>query len=470
MAAPPAPLPPAAQEVVKLGIIAAGVPDYLLAIRYFEEARKLAPQAPVVYLNLGLAESKLAGRELRAIAWLGAYLAAYPDAPNAKAVKEHMDVLAVTSQSNLTRLVRSVQEAANQASGPQRKAFLSQIPVLWSLSGDTATALRTVDLLEGDVYKNAALSEVAAARAWSGDIDGAQTVAARIQDPKYKSEALAVIAKAQGRAGDVAGAQKTAAQMKSAISKAYEPVAIGPTPVVNNEGWAATDDWLKKLDDSDPASDCPLNSAPFLDMAGYLKSLPSDDPGKLFMMSAQTARSFAWAQAAIYQRVKQHPVLRGQQAAFGELQAARKKAGMSVLILDSPDTALGAGGLLVRCIFYRPGNYRGSAARVGVFIDDKMAVNLVNGRWVELMLPAGHHVLKPKGEVNGLEINLQPGRTYYFRAEWVEQGMFKNMRKEIHYVPLEETQFAIDQVKKLKPLGDGDIHWGKPAPIGSPVR
>ena len=44
-AAAPAPLPSAAQEVLNKGILAAKLPDYLLAIRYFEEARKLAPQA-----------------------------------------------------------------------------------------------------------------------------------------------------------------------------------------------------------------------------------------------------------------------------------------------------------------------------------------------------------------------------------------------------------------------------------------
>ena len=60
----PAPLPPAAQEALNKGITAAKLPDYLLAIRYFEEARKLAPDAPIVFLNLGLAESKIPGREL----------------------------------------------------------------------------------------------------------------------------------------------------------------------------------------------------------------------------------------------------------------------------------------------------------------------------------------------------------------------------------------------------------------------
>jgi hypothetical protein len=111
-AVPAAALPAAAQEALNKGIIAAKVPDYLLAIRYLEEARKLAPTAPVIFMNLGIAESKIPGRELRAIAWFGAYLAATPDAPNAAAVKEQIAVLEVKNQSNLSRLIKSVQEAA----------------------------------------------------------------------------------------------------------------------------------------------------------------------------------------------------------------------------------------------------------------------------------------------------------------------------------------------------------------------
>lgn len=77
---------------------------YLLAVRFFEEARKLAPEAPVIYLNLGLAESRIPGRELRAIAWFGAYLAANPTAPNAAAVKEQIAVLDVKTKATFPAL------------------------------------------------------------------------------------------------------------------------------------------------------------------------------------------------------------------------------------------------------------------------------------------------------------------------------------------------------------------------------
>jgi hypothetical protein len=43
----PAPLPPAAQEALNKGILAAKIPDYLLAIRYFEEAGILPKLKPI---------------------------------------------------------------------------------------------------------------------------------------------------------------------------------------------------------------------------------------------------------------------------------------------------------------------------------------------------------------------------------------------------------------------------------------
>src|ERR1700720_475136 len=83
----PTPLSPEAQAAVDKGVLAAKQQDFLLAVRYFQDARKLAPQAPEIYFDLGLAESKIPGRELRSVAWFGAYLAVSPNAANAAAVK-----------------------------------------------------------------------------------------------------------------------------------------------------------------------------------------------------------------------------------------------------------------------------------------------------------------------------------------------------------------------------------------------
>ena len=90
-------LPAAAQEAYNKGMMAAKLPDYPLAISYFQEARKLSPQSSEIYFNLGLAESKIAGRELRAISWFEAYLLANPTSPNAALIKEQMDICLVFS-------------------------------------------------------------------------------------------------------------------------------------------------------------------------------------------------------------------------------------------------------------------------------------------------------------------------------------------------------------------------------------
>lgn len=226
-AAAPEPLPPAAQEAINKGIIAAKVPDYLLAIRFFEEARKLAPQSPVVYLNLGLAESRIPGRELRAIAWFGAYLAANPEAPNAAAVKEQIGVLEVRNQSNTLRFLRIVQDAANQLSdkdGRQSMGLL-YVATLWLDSGDIASAQKTADLIRFADPKAHALLYIAEAKVKAGDLAGAKiTFAAALKStelidterefglgsaPYHKSQVLSLIASAQAYAGDISGAQKT---------------------------------------------------------------------------------------------------------------------------------------------------------------------------------------------------------------------------------------------------------------------
>ena len=153
---PPAPLPPAAQQALDKGIIAAKVSDYPLAIRFFEDARKLAPLVPVIFMNLGIAESKMPGRELRAIAWFGAYLAASPDAPNAAAVKQQIAVLDVKNQSNVSRLIKTVQDAANQKSA-HKSENLCLVARLWVKAGNIPEAVKIVDRMQHPVPDSAVL-------------------------------------------------------------------------------------------------------------------------------------------------------------------------------------------------------------------------------------------------------------------------------------------------------------------------
>lgn len=111
------------------------------------------------------------------------------------------------------------------------------------------------------------------------------------------------------------------------------------------------------------------------------------------------------------------------------------------------------------CYFYRPRLYRGSAVRIGIFVDGTMAVNLVNGRWTSIQLPAGHHVIKPKDDQSGIEIDMEPGQSYYIRSGWGEQGFFHGAHKNIMLMMKEQANY---EIKQLKALDEKDVTWGKP--------
>lgn len=204
-------LPPAAQEAINNGIIATKVPDYLLAIKYFEEARKVAPQSAEIFFNLGLAESKIPGRELRAICWFGAYLSANPNAPNAAAVKEQIAVLNIKNQSDITRLLNMVQDAADQIAGKDESRGLSDVVELWVSFGDLPAAIKAVNLInKKDISsKGFALRDIADAQLDANDIAGAQKTTDQITFALFKCSQLLRIAATQLQNGDTSGAQKT---------------------------------------------------------------------------------------------------------------------------------------------------------------------------------------------------------------------------------------------------------------------
>jgi len=289
----PPPLPPAAQEALNKGVIAAKLPDYLLAIRYFEEARQLAPSAPEVFYNLGLAESKIPGRELRAMAWFGAYLTAYPHAPNAAAVKEPIAVLEVRSQSNLSRLIQTVQDAAGQipqdhempTMGRDKEHILYQVSNLWARSGDIARAQKIAELIvESTNWRDYAYEAIASAQFEAGDIAGASQTAGRIHDNdkrNYIQEAIVELA------------AKT------------EPTSKAPVEVREWLGKMGVGTWQGGVSDR-PWIVGPLTNGMFLDLGAHLKSLPppSKDIYAHFWSLQETAEKIVNAQKEINQMLK----------------------------------------------------------------------------------------------------------------------------------------------------------------------
>jgi hypothetical protein len=220
---PPAPLPPDAIDAVKRGIIASRQHDPLLAIRYFQEARIKAPEAPEIFVNLGLAESTIPGRELRAICWFEAYLAANPNARNAAVVKEQINTLTVKSHGNLSHLIKLLEDDVAHMPAHNQPADFSDVAILQAKSGDIPAARRTTDLIADAAYKSRALQAIADTQAEAGDTANARQTADLIEVPIYKVRALQAIASVQSDSGDFPGGDNTFVAAQDAIELIQEP-------------------------------------------------------------------------------------------------------------------------------------------------------------------------------------------------------------------------------------------------------
>ncbi len=181
-------LPPDAQSAMEKGVLAAQQQDFALAAKFFAEARESAPEAPELLYNLGLAESKIPGRELRAIAWFGAYLAANPTAANAAAVKKQMDALEVKNQVSTTKFIKAVVDAAKLVPGDRRVAPL----LYWS----------------PDLYDGGSLHFAVLLLARNGNSADALKVAEDLKDAYFRSRAQGAVGLILAAAGDMAGARK----------------------------------------------------------------------------------------------------------------------------------------------------------------------------------------------------------------------------------------------------------------------
>jgi tetratricopeptide (TPR) repeat protein len=218
-----------AQLVIQVGKDAAQQKDYLAAMRYFEQARVLAPNAPEIYGYLGLVESKVSGRELRAVAWYAAYLAANPKADNAAAVEAAIVELLKTSGNNISTLMRTWEAAA--ASMP-----------------DSADRGPHTNGWRRDFSRE----EVGEWYASYGSIEDARRIANSIPNPYMADGVLVQIISTQLRSGDREGAKRTFKLIHDATSKESAKEKFDHAEKLRNDdevtSGAAVDDWTQLLE------------------------------------------------------------------------------------------------------------------------------------------------------------------------------------------------------------------------------
>ncbi|HHT9118226.1 MAG TPA: tetratricopeptide repeat protein [Candidatus Hypogeohydataceae bacterium YC38] len=217
-------LPPEAQSLFQRGVSAANQGKWDLAIKCFSQAREAAPESPHVLFNLALAYSRAGSRDLLAIAWFRAYLAAAPKAPNAQQVRAQILDHEVEIGATAQELFSNAREAASQIPDDYQKDYTyKDIATAQAWAGDIERAKETAAQITGD--KSLAYKDIVWAQAEAGDIKGAKETATRITGDK--SAAYKYIAWAQARAGDIKGAKETAARITDAghKSSAYKGIA-----------------------------------------------------------------------------------------------------------------------------------------------------------------------------------------------------------------------------------------------------
>jgi hypothetical protein len=153
-----------------------------------------------------MAESNIPGRELRAIAWFGAYLTAHPTAQNAAVVKGTISQLKADHQHSLLGVIRSADAAARSLGVG---VYLSRVAGAAATAGDVASALRTAGATAHGPSRATAYAAIAVAQAAAGDMAGATETVHLIDDPLDKHRAQTEIVGLQAAAGDIQGALRT---------------------------------------------------------------------------------------------------------------------------------------------------------------------------------------------------------------------------------------------------------------------
>ena len=291
-----------AQTAMDRGLAAAKQKEWELAIKYFSEAQKAAPTSPKALFNLALAYDSAGGRELITIAWYRAYLAALPNAANAKQVEKRIIELEIKVEATIGKLIRKAMTATARLPDESSKIeAYTAIAEAQTKAGDIAGAKETAARITNDSDKSWAYREIASAQAKAGDIAGAKETAARFADDYYKPWAYRDIARAQAKAGDIAGAKETAARIINDVykSKAYRYIAAAQAKAGDKTGTKRTsvaaiaqtkpiDLWLEFI-----VIEEELKAPLFVDLQGHIQSLTAKKPLDMVRSLAEAAGKMA---------------------------------------------------------------------------------------------------------------------------------------------------------------------------------
>lgn len=125
------------------GVAAASLGDYVAASEHFQHANAAASGSPTIHFNLGLAQAQIAGRELSATCWLGAYLAAEPFSRLRPSIETVLDGLQAEHRRNVVAMIELYEKLAEvrpKAAQEHRDDAYTDAARFWLRAGEVERA------------------------------------------------------------------------------------------------------------------------------------------------------------------------------------------------------------------------------------------------------------------------------------------------------------------------------------------
>lgn len=101
----------------------------------------------------------------------------------------------------------------------------------------------------------------------------------------------------------------------------------------------------------------------------------------------------------------------------------------------------------VRVNVYRYKQYMGKGLRPSIYVDEKDAARLQDGRYVVLQLTAGKHTFRSNDAQSQVELDLKPDEQYYIRID-IAPGMWKGHGRLTFVQPGQ----GAGELKEMKPV------------------
>jgi hypothetical protein len=170
--------------------------QWLQAEQQLKTAYEKNSEAPEVLLAFAEFSERKGGRDLLALAWYRAYLAARPDAGNREEIKKRIEALEQRAMASANGLIEKALSAASNVASSDRPNVLLTIAraqaKLGNVSGAFSTASSVRSAAGAVYYGSDPFGSVAEVLASQGDLRNVEQAIQRVESTK-RSEALRLV-------------------------------------------------------------------------------------------------------------------------------------------------------------------------------------------------------------------------------------------------------------------------------------